>query len=51
MAIKEVLMLGNPQLREIIFDIEDFNLDFVQDLQDTLTHLQNTKKLGRAITA
>ena len=51
MVIKEVLMLGNPQLREESFDIEDFNLDFVQDLQDTLTHLQNTKKLGRAIAA
>ena len=54
MSIKEVLMLGNPQLREKSFDIEDFNITFVQDLQDlqdTLTYLQKSKKIGRAIAA
>ena len=54
MPIKEVLMLGNPKLREKSSDLEDFNLDFVQhlqDLKDTLTYLQETKKLGRAIAA
>lgn len=54
MAIKEVVMLGNPKLRERSYLIEDFNLDFVQhlqDLKDTLTNLQETKKLGRAIAA
>jgi len=47
-------MLGNPKLRVKSIDIEDFNLDFVQylqDLKDTLTHLQQTKKIGRAIAA
>jgi peptide deformylase len=54
MTVKEVLMLGNPKLREKSSDLEDFNLDFVQhlqDLKDTLTYLQETKKLGRAIAA
>ena len=54
MAIKEVLMLDNPKLREKSSDINEFNLDFVQhlqDLKDTLSHLQEIKKLGRAIAA
>ncbi|UCD00856.1 MAG: peptide deformylase [Promethearchaeota archaeon] len=54
MTIKEVLMIGNPKLREKSSDLEDFNLDFVQhlqDLKDTLTYLQETKKFGRAIAA
>ncbi len=54
MAIKEVLMLGNPKLREKSLIIDDFSLDFVQnlrDLKDTLTYLQETKKVGRAIAA
>ncbi|MFX1469874.1 MAG: peptide deformylase [Promethearchaeota archaeon] len=54
MAIKQVLMLGNLKLREKSLTIDDFGLDFVQnlkDLNDTLTHLQETKKIGRAIAA
>ncbi|MFX1420667.1 MAG: peptide deformylase [Promethearchaeota archaeon] len=54
MAIKEVLILGNPKLREKSYEIEDFNLDFAQalkDLKDTLTNLQESKKLGRALAA
>lgn len=54
MTIKEVLMLGNLKLREKSSDLEDFNLDFVQhlqDLKDTLIYLQEDKKIGRAIAA
>jgi len=53
-VIKEVLMLGNPKLREKSSDIEDFNSLFLKDLEDlkdTLTYLQKTKKLGRALAA
>ena len=54
MVIKEVRMLGNPKLREKSFDVNDFNLDLEQNLKDlknTLTHLQQTKKIGRALAA
>ena len=54
MAIKDVLMLGNPKLRDKSCDVNDFNLDLEQnlnDLKNTLTHLQQTKKIGRALAA
>jgi len=54
MVIKEVLMLGNPKLREKSCVVNDFNLDLEQNLKDlknTLTHLQQTKKIGRALAA
>jgi peptide deformylase len=54
MAIKEVLMLGNSNLRKESSDINIFDEDLkgnLQNLKDTLTHLQNTKKIGRAIAA
>lgn len=54
MAIKEVLMLGHSNLRKESSDINIFDEDLkgnLQNLKDTLTHLQNTKKIGRAIAA
>ncbi len=54
MVIKEVLILGNPKLRDKPLDVEEFNsnfLKYLEDLKDTLTYLQKTKKLGRAIAA
>ncbi|MHA2181440.1 MAG: peptide deformylase [Promethearchaeota archaeon] len=54
MVIKEVLLLGNPKLRKNSRDVVNFNNELrndLNDLRDTLTHLQKTKKLGRAIAA
>jgi len=54
MVIKEVLMLGNPKLRKKSCDVNDFNLDLEQNLKDlknTLTNLQQTKIIGRALAA
>lgn len=46
--------MGNPKLREESSEIVDFDIELkeiVQDLKDTLTHLQKTKKIGRALAA
>jgi peptide deformylase len=54
MAIKKVLMLGNPLLREKSSDITDFKEELNRvstDLKDTLTHLQETQRIGRALAA
>ncbi len=54
MVILEVLVLGNPKLRDLSLDIITFDEDLeenLQDLKNTLTHLQKTKKLGRALAA
>ena len=54
MAIKDVLLLGNPKLRKISSDVLNFNKELrgdLNNLKDTLTHLQNMTKLGRAIAA
>ncbi|MFX0151740.1 MAG: peptide deformylase [Candidatus Hodarchaeota archaeon] len=54
MAIKQVLMIGNPQLREKSTNVSDFGDQLrnkIQDLKDTLTFLQDTKKIGRALAA
>ncbi|KKN01872.1 hypothetical protein LCGC14_1123440 [marine sediment metagenome] len=54
MVIMEVLMLGNPKLRDFSVDIINFDENLkenIQDLKDTLTHLQKKKKLGNAIAA
>lgn len=54
LAIKEVLMIGNPKLREQSSDVSDFGENLtkiIQDLKDTLTHLQGTKEIGRALAA
>jgi peptide deformylase len=55
MAVKEVLLIGNPKLREKSAEITEFDddelLNIQIDLKDTLTHLQQTKGLGRALAA
>lgn len=47
-------MIGDPKLREPSENVSDFgeNLQrIIQDLKDTLTHLQASKKIGRALAA
>lgn len=54
MAVKKVLMIGNPKLREKSNNITDFGdqlQKIILDLKDTLKHLQETKKIGRALAA
>ena len=54
MAVKEVLMLGDPALREKSKPVKEFTqgtLDIVIDLKDTLKQLQKEKGLGRALAA
>jgi peptide deformylase len=54
MAVKKVLMIGNPKLRKKSTNITDFGdqlQKIILDLKDTLTHLQETKKIGRALAA
>ena len=54
MSVKSVLMIGNEMLRKKSESI-DFDNDpldkYIQDLQDTLRHIQKEKKIGRAIAA
>ena len=54
MTIRDVLQSGNPQLREAASDVKDFDLELkeiIQDLKDTLTHLQLIKSIGRGLAA
>jgi len=54
MAIKDVLLIGNPNLRQESSEVTDFNLELTEilrDLKDTLIHLQKTKKIGRGLAA
>ncbi|MFH1056106.1 MAG: peptide deformylase [Candidatus Altiarchaeota archaeon] len=54
MAVKSVLMLGNPKLREKSTTTLEFGMELreiLKDLRDTLTHLQKTKRIGRALAA
>lgn len=53
MAVKEVILLGNPLLREKSSDaaFDDELERIIEDLKDTLTHLQNEKGIGRALAA
>ena len=47
-------MIGNPILREKSSKVSDFGEDLlgiIQDLRDTLTHLQEVKNIGRALAA
>lgn len=52
MSVKNVIMIGNEILR-MKSGIVDFAVDpidlYIQDLRDTLHHVQQVKKLGRAI--
>lgn len=54
MTIKEVLQIGNPKLRELSSDVEDFGAELEKiagDLGDTLTYVQEKQKIGRALAA
>lgn len=54
MAVNEVLMIGNPKLREKCAEITDFDdelNEILEDLKDTLSDLQKTKNIGRALAA
>ena len=47
-------MLGNPKLREKSSEVINFDVEFKKnllDLKDTLTYLQDTQRIGRAIAA
>lgn len=55
MAIREVLQLGDPRLREVCAAVNDPASDeitsFLVDLQDTLRHWRETTTYGRGIAA
>lgn len=55
MAIREVLQLGDPRLREVCASVDDPASDEVTsvlaDLQDTLHHWRETTTYGRGIAA
>lgn len=54
MAIKEVLMIGNPELRKKSSDIIKMGKEVKRislDLKDTLEFLQKTKKIGGGLAA
>jgi peptide deformylase len=55
MAIKEILLLGNPVLHEQCSKVRDFNSDetraTVADLSDTLRNFRDKKGFGRGIAA
>lgn len=52
--IKEILLIGNPVLREKSEDITSFDndlQDIVNDLKDTIIDFQQRKRIGRGIAA
>jgi peptide deformylase len=54
MVIRETLLIGNPQLREVsdpIYDYERELQPILEDLKDTLTEHQRVYKMGRGIAA
>ena len=54
MVVKEVLLIGNPKLKEISKPITEHDpqpTEIIEDLKDTLLHLQDTMKIGRALSA
>ena len=55
MAIKEILLLGNPKLYEVSKPIREGDLHtlfpILQDLNDTLIHFREQYGVGRAIAA
>ncbi|MFO7830071.1 MAG: peptide deformylase [Bacteroidales bacterium] len=54
MAVKEILLIGNPVLRKKSAKVERFNSELqniITDLKDTLIDFQRRKKIGRAIAA
>ena len=55
MAVREILMLGNPKLFEICEPVEEAQLEqikpIIQDLHDTLMAFRQKYNAGRAIAA
>jgi peptide deformylase len=54
MAIRDVLQIGNPALRKKSAEVTVFGpllQKNLEDMRDTLTHSQETKKIGRALAA
>lgn len=54
MAVKEILLIGNPKLRVKSEKVKEFDAglkNIIADLKDTLSDFQNRKKIGRAIAA
>ena len=54
MVVRETLLIGNPQLREVsdkIYDYEKELQPILVDLKDTLTEHQRVYKMGRGIAA
>ena len=54
MPVKEVLMIGNPELRQKSSDIIEMGKEVKNislDLKDTLEFLQKTKNIGRGLAA
>ena len=54
MAIRDVLQIGNPVLRKKCAKTTGFGpllRETLDDMRDTLTHLQKTKTIGRALAA
>lgn len=53
LAVKKVLMLGNPKLREESSPAESNSetTEIIEDLKDALSYLQQTKGIGRALAA
>lgn len=52
--IKEILLIGNPELREKSVEITDFGKeleDLIIDLKDTIIDFQKRKGMGRGIAA
>ena len=54
MAVKEILLIGNPVLREKSEDVLEFDQsleNLVADLKDTIIDFQKRKGMGRGIAA
>ncbi len=55
MSVKEILLLGNPELYEVSAEVKKEELDsvkfVVQDLHDTMMDFKRRYKAGRAISA
>jgi len=53
-AVKEILLIGNPDLRKLSEDVTEYNddlINIVTDLKDTLIDFQSRKLIGRGIAA
>jgi peptide deformylase len=53
MTVRDILLLGNPQLRVECHEVTDFDevLSIIGDLRGTLTHAQEKYGMGRGIAA